>query len=373
MEKTDMSHELMRSILFILTGIMLSLTALATQAGDTPDKRPPIKILLDTDPGGDDVFALLWLQSLAKQRVAEIVAVTTVEGNVQSKYTFANASKILTLGGFDAVEVGRSVPLKERKCKGAPHIHGADGMGNLSQTLPKPPHNFDEARRADDIIIEKLKTAPGEITLVAIGPLTNLAAAEEKSPGILAKAKEVVIMGGAFHRRGNISSHAEFNIYCNPEAAAKVFASRDDIVVMPLDITHQILFGKAQANAILAVAPQSELALFINQLSEFMFKTAQMFRATDGKIRFIVHDASTLAYLFYPETLQFRRAQVRVETQGLYSTGQTLFDDRHGAKTGANAWVALDVDETNLLAILTEDFKALVKKAPCRYKPESKL
>jgi inosine-uridine nucleoside N-ribohydrolase len=325
--------------------------------GDAPTAEPR-KILWDTDPGGDDVFALLWLQSLAGQGLAEIVAVTTVAGNVPSEYTFINASKTLGLGRFGHVEVGRSAPAP-RRGPGAAHIHGGDGMGNLSRTLPAATHRQSEARSADDIIIEKLGGAPGEITLVAVGPLTNLAAAEEKSPGILAKAKEVVVMGGAFRQRGNITPQAEFNIHCDPEAAQRVFASRDDIVVLPLDVTRQITFTQEHAAAVQRAAPEHEITRFVVALCRFMTKTTMSYRDTEGLPGFHVHDAATLAYLFYPETLLLRRAKVRIETQGRWTRGQTVFDERHGAKPEANAWVAMQVDAVNLLAILSEDLKTL--------------
>jgi inosine-uridine nucleoside N-ribohydrolase len=318
----------------------------------------PRKILFDTDPGGDDVFALLWLQSLARQGYAEIVAVTTVAGNVDGKRTFANASRALALGGFQNVEVGRSSAVDQQSTNAA-HIHGADGIGNLSQMLPGAPHRWGEARRADDIIIEKLQAQPGEITLVAVGPLTNLAAAEAKSPGILAKAKELVVMGGAFRHRGNIGSHAEFNIHCDPEAAEKVLASRNDVVVLPLDVTNRITFTEEHAEAIRKEAPNSTIAGFLVNLAGFLTKTTMAYRDTEGVRGFHVHDAATLAYLFHPETLLLRRAHVRVETKGQWTRGQTVLDERHGAKTDANAWVALQVDAANLLAILSEDFKLL--------------
>ncbi len=139
----------------------------------------------------------------------------------------------MALGGFDSVEVGRGVPVAGKAGEDAAHIHGADGMGNLSTTLPAAANDYDTARFSDDIIIETLNAAPDEITLVAIAPLTNLASAEKKCPGILKKAKELVIMGGAFHCPGNVTPHAEFNIWYNPDAAAIVFNSRDDSVVIP--------------------------------------------------------------------------------------------------------------------------------------------
>jgi inosine-uridine nucleoside N-ribohydrolase len=356
-----MTREIIRYLVTLTTGAVLMAHASATEASDMGQHRDSRrKILLDTDPGGDDVFALLWLQSLAKQGLAEIVAVTTVDGNVRNQFTFANAGKALALGGFGHVEVGRSVSARE-PAQDAAYIHGSDGMGNLSQTLPAPKHQLSQARCADDGIIDKLSAAPGEITLVAIGPLTNLAAAEEKSPGILAKAKEIVIMGGAFRCKGNITSHAEFNIAYDPEAAQKVFASRDDIVVLPLDVTRQITLTTERVYAISRAAPESRIARFIVSLCQFMSKTSMSFRETDGIRGFHVHDAATLAYLFYPETLLLRRARVRVETQGEWTRGQTVFDDRHMAKTGANAWVAMEVDAVNLLAILAEDLKVLIE------------
>ncbi len=348
-----------RTIAVVVLGTIVASVAHWALA-DEPSVAPR-KILFDTDPGGDDIFALLWLQSLAKQGKAEIVAVTTTDGNVSSRQTFLNASRTLTLGGFADVEVGRS-SVSEELAVDAAHIHGADGMGNLSQSLPAATHRWQTARRSDDILIEKLNAHPGAITLVAVGPLTNLAAAERKSPGILAKAKEVVVMGGAFVHRGNITAQAEFNIYCDPESAALVFASRDDIVVLPLDVTTRVNFQAAHAESVRRAAPNSPVAGFLADLSEFLIKSTLGFRETQGVSCFHVHDATTLAYVFYPQTLLFRRALVRVETRGQWTRGQTVFDQRHGARPKVNAWVAQQVDAANLLAILVEDFKQLCTK-----------
>lgn len=322
-------------------------------------QRP--KIILDTDPGGDDSFAFLWLQSLAKQGVADIVAITSVDGNVHAEYTFAAACKLLKLGGFAAVEVAKGViggSASDVEDAGA--IHGADGMGNLSHTLPEAHQSYEIARYADDLLIEQLKQAPGEITIVAIGPLTNLAAAERKSPGILRLAKEIVIMGGAFEVAGNITPEAEFNIAYDPEAAKLVFHCCNNLVVIPLDITRKLIFTPAMAQQINAVNPESPIAQFIVALCSFMTSTALAFRETQGIPGFLVHDAATLAYLFHPETLLFRRAQVEIETTGEWTRGKTVLDRRYKSKSGAKAWVALEVDQVNLLAVMIEDLKQLV-------------
>jgi inosine-uridine nucleoside N-ribohydrolase len=262
------------------------------------------------------------------------------------------------MGGFEMAEVGRAASARESG-QDAAYIHGADGMGNLSLRLPPPARRLAAARQSDEIIIEKLSTAPGEITVVAVGPLTNLATAEEKSPGILAKAKEVIVMGGAFRREGNVTSHSEFNVAFDPDAAQKVFDSREDLVVLPLDVTQQVTLTVEQAESVKEASPNSRVASFVVDLCQFMSKTSMGYRGTEGVQGFHVHDAATLAYLFYPETLLLRRAKVRVETQGEWTRGQTMFDDRHLARSEVNAWVAMEVDAVNLLAILLEDLKVL--------------
>ncbi|WP_017720537.1 nucleoside hydrolase [Kamptonema formosum] len=320
------------------------------------------KIILDTDPGGDDILALLWLLSLVKQGHAELVAVTSTYGNVDGKLTFSSASQILNLVGLPQIKLGRGVPLKTENVEDASYIHGADGMGNLSHTLPKPTHNFEKAEYSDDIIIKELNADPGEITILAIGPLTNLAAAEAKSPGILKKAKEIIIMGGAFFYSGNVTPHAEFNIWFNPEAAQAVFDSRDDIVVMPVDVTHQLIFTRDIAEKITQENPNSQLSQFLRALCEFLIGTALGYRQTLGVPGFLVHDAATLGYLFYPETLMLKRAKVQVETKGELARGLTSIDTRSGVKTGANAWVALQIERDKFFSCLIEDVKCLFKK-----------
>jgi inosine-uridine nucleoside N-ribohydrolase len=319
------------------------------------------KIILDTDPGGDDIFAFLWLLSLVKQGLADLVAVTSADGNVAAKKTFSSASQILALTGFSNVEVGRGVTIKQDPGEDAAHIHGADGMGNLSQTILSPTHRFEEARYADELIVNHLNAAPGEMTIVAIAPLTNLAAAEAKQPGILKKAKEIVIMGGAFESPGNITPQAEFNIWFNPEAAQVVFDSRDDIVVLPLDVTRRLILTRDMTQAVTRTHPDGKIAQFLIALCEFMISTALQYRETQGIPGFLVHDAATLGYLFYPETLLLRRASVQVETKGEWTRGKTLIDRRHAPKANPNAWVALQVDQTGFFTSFVEDLAYLIR------------
>jgi inosine-uridine nucleoside N-ribohydrolase len=323
-------------------------------------KRVIPKIILDTDPGGDDIFALLWLLSLVKQGLAELVAVTTAIGNVSAEQTFASASKILKLAGLDQVEVGRSVAVPH-VTENAAHIHGSDGMGNLSHRLPESDRQFETARSSDQVLIDALITYPNEITLLAIAPFSNLAAAEARHPGILQQAKEIVMMGGAFHCAGNITAQAEFNVAFHPEAAQTVLNSRSDVVIVPLDVTRSLIFTETMAQSIQQTNPNSAIAQLIGDLCRFMISTALTYRETQGTQGFLVHDAATVGYLFYPETFLWRRATVQIETQGLWTQGQTLVDTRQVAKTGANAWIATQVNAPNFFISLIEDLKRLVE------------
>lgn len=323
--------------------------------------RSPRRLILDTDPGGDDSFALLWLLSLRQQSGADLVAITTTAGNVAAPRTFTNASQVLHLLGASVIPIGRGVNSSTLTAEDAAHIHGNDGTGNLATTLPAPTHDFESAPFSDDLIIDRLTADPGEITLVAIGPLTNLAAAEAKHPGILQQAKEVVIMGGAFHCSGNVTAQAEFNIWFNPEAAATVFSSRNDVVVLPLDITTQLQFTPAMAAAVVRANPTAPIAQFLAHLCDFMVSTALGYRETRGAPAFLVHDAAAVAYLFYPEVFTFRRGEVQIETQGQWTRGQTSLSDRPVAKTNPNTWVALQVDAELFFTHFLADLQQLIE------------
>lgn len=316
------------------------------------------KIILDTDPGGDDCFACLWLLSFVKRGLAELIAVTAAAGNVSAQQTFSSASQLLGLLGFHHIPIGRGTPTATPG-EDASHIHGLDGMGNLSHTLPAPTHSFETATDSSDLIIDQLNGAPGDITIVAIGPLTNLAAAELKQPGILKKAKEVVVMAGAFQCPGNVTAQAEFNVWFNPEAAHVVFDSRDDTVVIPLDVTRHLIFTQAMAQAVVQGHSEAPIAKFLTALCEFMVGTTLTYREAGGTPGFLVHDAATIGYLFYPETLQFRRAVVWIETMGHWTRGQTIIDHRPVPKMRTNAWVAMGVNGEQFFTNFVEDLKTL--------------
>ncbi len=320
------------------------------------------KILLDTDPGGDDSVALLWLANCVHQGLAELVAVTTAAGNVSAHRTFTSASQLLALGGLPAVPVGRGQAAETPQAD-ASHIHGADGMGNLAQTLPPSRHDWLTAPTSVEVLIDTIAAHPGEVTIAAIAPFTNLAQAEAQHPGILRQAQEVVLMAGAVQAPGNVTPTAEFNVWFDPAAAHTVLNSGAKIVVIPLDVTRHLIFTEAMAQQITQAHATTPLAQFLLQLCRFMTQTALTYRETAGVPGFLVHDAATIAYLLYPELFTFRRVNLQVETLGQWTYGQTVVDWRHQPKPAANVWLATQVDATNFFACLVEDFKMLVAPA----------
>lgn len=190
------------------------------------------KIIFDCDPGIDDALALLLAAGSAE---LDILAVTTVAGNRPVATTSVNAGKILDLAGKQQVPVyaGAERPFghAEARCN---LVHGADGLGGVALGAPRKPLSGHAANR----IVELLEAHPaGSVTLVATAPLTNLALAEMLAPGILRRARELVVMGGALRVPGNITSSAEFNFYADPAAAQMVVRSGAQLVLFPLDVT----------------------------------------------------------------------------------------------------------------------------------------
>jgi inosine-uridine nucleoside N-ribohydrolase len=327
--------------------------------------QSPVKILLDTDPGGDDAYALLWLLSLMQQGIVDLVAIATAGGNVAAQQTFTNASQLLNLAGFPQIVVGRGQPhdgANQPAAAGedASHIHGSDGMGGLSATLPPATHAYDTAPDSAQLILQTLRSAPGEVTILAIAPFTNLAAAERLHPGILQQAKQLVLMAGAFDCPGNVTPQAEFNVWFDPAAMQTVLASRTDTVVISLDVTRQLIFTRAMAQQLHQANSNSPRAQFLLDLCEFMISTALGYRETAGIPGFLVHDAATVAYLVYPELFTFQRVQVQVETAGQWCVGQTVRDRRSLSKPTANAWMSATVDAQRLFANLLQDLQCLM-------------
>ncbi len=288
------------------------------------------KILLDCDPGLDDALALLLAHG---DPAIELVGVTTVGGNVALANTTKNALELREYLGFQNVFVaaGAAGPLL-RETKNAAQVHGESGLGNV--VLPPATIPLSDIY-AVDLIIDTIRAAPGEINLVATGPLTNIALALQKDPGIASLVRSFVIMGGSF-TRGNTTPAAEFNIYADPDAAAVVFAAGWQVVMVGLDLTLQAI---ADQNVIDRMAALGELGTeLIVPLSTFWNDPNDP--NWQGQA---VHDVCAVAYVARPDLFASRAARVDVETTGAFTDGMTVVDF---ASPTPNALVpvALDVD-----------------------------
>lgn len=252
-----------------------------------------LPVLLDCDPGADDVFALLWLLILHHKHTVplDLVAITTVGGNVSADNTYANAVRMVDFIGVEGIAIGKD-HRPVTSSGDASHIHGADGIGNLSSMLPSPStqlHDHDSV----ELIIQMLDRYAGQLTIIATGPMTNLARAEAQRPGILRQAKYIIAMGGSFVG-GNVTPVAEFNIRYDPESAQQVFAATDNIVLIPLDVTQSMVYTMAETERFLTQINQSVKASFMRQLTAFAISTNTKFRETHYEQGFFVHDAQTV-------------------------------------------------------------------------------
>ncbi len=273
-----------------------------------------LPVLIDCDPGADDVFGLLWL--LINHKFAhlpmKVVGITTVGGNVSADKTYANALRMCQFVGATDIVVGKDH--RQIVSQDASHIHGNDGIGNLSSMLPEIQLPATE-KDSVDMIIDAVHTYGSELAILVTGPMTNIALAEAREPGILSKCKKIIAMGGAVQTSGNITPVAEFNIAYDPDSAAQVFNSTKNIILIPLDLTTQMAFTEADMENCFKNINHSNKEEFMRALTKFTIGTNTMFRETAYDKGFFVHDAHTVGMLLYPHIYKGTFHEVHVETK----------------------------------------------------------
>jgi len=300
----------------------------------------PRKVILDCDPGQDDAIAILL--ALASPEI-ELLAVTAVAGNVDLDRTERNARAVVELAGRTTpVFAGCPRPLVRPPLQAA-HIHGESGIDGADLRPPRRPL---AAAHAVDLIRDTVQGhGEGEITLVAVGPLTNLACALVQAPHIAGRLREIVLMGGAIGL-GNTTPAAEFNMLADPHAAAVVFGSGARIVMTPLELTHQ------------ALATPAHIAAMRDLGTEAGRQVAGILDAYPGKALFRdrgvpLHDPCAVGWVLWPELMDGKDCRVDVETEGTHALGRTVIEWRT-QKRPANARVLDRIDAEGFVSRLTE-------------------
>ena len=308
-------------------------------------------IIIDCDPGQDDALALA--VALASPDELAVLGVTAVAGNVPLALTQRNARLIVELCGRGDVPVyaGSSRPLV-RELVTAENVHGRSGLDGIDIREPALPL---QSRNAVEFIVDSLLAADEEgITLVPTGPLTNIALALIRAPEIVPKIREIVLMGGAWREGGNVTPSAEFNIYVDPHAADVVLRCGRPIVVMSLDVTHQVLSTRARVERIAAIG--TPVAAAMARLIHFFERFDEAKYGSDGAP---LHDPCTVAYLLRPDLFALKAVHVAVETAGQLTTGATVVDFWGVTGRPANVQWAHAVDADGFYDLLVERISRL--------------
>ncbi|MCF1462185.1 nucleoside hydrolase [Agrobacterium vitis] len=306
----------------------------------------PRKIIIDTDPGQDDAAAIML--ALASPDQLDVLGLTVVAGNVPLSMTSRNARIVCELSVRPDLPVyeGALKPL-ERPQVTAEHVHGKTGLDGAEVDEPVMPV---QDQHAVDFIIDTIRREPaGTITLCTLGPQTNIALALQKAPDIAPRIRELVMMGGGFFEGGNITPAAEFNVYVDPQASRIVFGSGIPIVMMPLDVTHQLLTTKARVARIGAIGTRVAKVM-VDWLEFFERFDIEKYGSDGGPL----HDPSVIAYLLQPELFSGRDCNVEIETESELTVGMTVVDWWRVTGRTPNAKVMRDVDADGFFALLTE-------------------
>lgn len=289
-------------------------------------------LIIDTDPGADDVVALLL--AMASPEELHIRAITTVAGNVRLDKTSRNARLAREWGGREEIPVyaGAGRPLVRTPIYAA-EVHGTEGL--VGVPVHEPRKGLATGNAVNYLIDTLSQAEPASVTIAMLGPQTNLALALVQRPDIVKGIKEVVVMGGAHFNGGNITPAAEFNLYADPHAAEVVLASGVKLTYLPLDVTHKLLTSDARLKQLAAVNTQASKKV-VDILNAYIQHDMDLYGMPGGP----VHDASVIAYLLKPELFSGRNLHLAIDTREGPTFGQTVADWYGVLKQPANVhWV----------------------------------
>jgi purine nucleosidase len=303
----------------------------------------PHKLLIDTDPGIDDAMAIL---SALRSPELEVVGLTTVFGNADVDACSLNGLRLVELEGHDAIPVakGAGAPLFRPELDLATQVHGLDGMGNTNPALPLGQL---DPRPAAQFIVDMIRQHPGEITLVPLGPLTNIALALHQDPGIASEVRGIVLMGGCAFGVGNITPMAEANIYHDGHAAEIVFRADWDVTMIGLDATTKIIVQPEDLARL--YAGNNPAVNLLQRIQPCYQQFHDQFYGMNGA--FHLHDPSVIAYVLEPGLFTCIEAPIYVETGGL-CFGKTIADVHRLWGERKAARIAVDADARAVLDLL---------------------
>lgn len=325
----------------LLQGVLLMSTIAAASL-----QAAPRDLIIDTDPGADDLVALFL--AMASPDELNIRAITTVAGNVRLEKTSRNACLAREWAGREEIPVyaGAGRPLVRPPIYAA-QVHGEEGLTGVSVHEPKQGLAKGNAVR---YLVDTLGAAePHSITIAMLGPQTNLALALIQQPDIVDGIKEVVVMGGAHFNGGNITPAAEFNLFADPHAAQVVLASGVKLTYLPLDVTHKLLTSETRLKQLAAVNNRASKQV-VDILNAYIKHDMDLYGMPGGP----VHDASVIAYLLKPELFSGRQIHMTVDSREGPTFGQTVADWYGVLKQPANVlWIA-EGDAQGLFNLLSE-------------------
>ena len=302
------------------------------------------KVIFDTDPGIDDALALLLL---AVSPEIDLLGITVTHGNTSQEKCLRNALSLVELAGLSQIEVARGAeePLV-KELSVAEETHGDGGLGYASLS---PAAKAPSDTPAHDFIIEQVEKYPGEVTILAVGPMTNVALALLKRPQIASKIPSIISMGGAIHYPGNATPQAEYNVFCDPEAFDIVLRSGIDFTLVPLDVTYKCIFTKSHLAKIDKARPV--IKDFIADSTRFYMEFHVKHQSIEGCA---INDPLAAALLLDPTLVKCEDYFVRVDLMGPTSKAKTIADYYGALNQRANAHVAMQVDVERFMTLFIE-------------------
>ncbi len=322
-----------------VAAIIILCTTLATQGAE--------KVIIDTDPGVDDAIAVIFAFHSSE---LEILGFTTIFGNVETELATLNTLRLVEMSGKNIpVAEGAVKPVYMKKLPPPDFVHGKDGFGNVN--LP-PPKGAPIDQSAAEFIVDTVKAHPGEVTLVVLGPMTNIALALALEPDLPSYVKAVVPMGGVLEVMGNVSPVASANILGDPHAADIVLGTDWNVTLVPGDTTRQVRITDAFLERIRqSGGPDGR---FLYDISLFYRDYYRTVGATDG---FYAHDPTAMAFVVDPSLFRTEARAVRVVTDGMAIGEVIAAAERHYSQPGPwydlpKANVTMEVDGQGVLDLL---------------------